>query len=660
MTLPDAFLREIYDRPHEDAPWLVYADWLEDQGDPRAEVVRIERELSHLGAQDPRKVILQDRRAHLLETYRDEWAPYLRPLAGKAQVWSYRGLLDYVRIEGATDDDLRHLAGRAEVRLLTLEGDDLTDAGLPHLLALAGLEELSLNGTPVTDAGMRVLARLPMLRGLGLSDTAVTDAGLAHLRAAPCLAHISCDGGDGITEEGLDSWKERRMRRFRKRPTAERRREAVYVIESLSYRLRTGDSLTHIDYCQCQVSDADLEYFTAVPEVGELDLSMTRVTGRGLRHLSGLKRLHTLRLYKTYVESLDGLAGLAQLKELGMTADLGADHLKDEGTAALTSLTGLERLELPLADITDLTLHRLAGLKRLRYLNLNYANGISDAGLVDLANLTRLEHLDLGSEEWRGGKSITDEGLRHLAGLKKLTVLNLKGQAVTDAGLVHLRALKKLEHLELTGTQVTARGAEELLAFLPAASIVAAGEMVKHTSPQPRFNRRDVEGRVSFEVPDDWEVRGWETFEQYMQIFEKPLAEQFRAQLREGGYKHWPGEYTSAAPGEVTFSRFPAANTRKLSAIHRAFVGWGTSENVRPGRPSNDAQPLPGAQALSWRYTTDEGGKQHLHFAWRRDEMCYLMCCTAPAGRFAKLEPIFLRIAHSLRFTAQKPTARGR
>jgi hypothetical protein len=444
------------------------------------------------------------------------------------------------------------------------------------------------------------------------------------------------------------------MRRFRKRSPEERRREAVYVLDGVSQRRRTGDSFARLDLCQCQVSDADLEYFTVVPEVEHLDMSMTRVTGRGLGHLAGLKRLHTLLLGKTYVANLDGLTGLCNLKELLVGPDLGAEHLTDDGTAALATLTGLENVELPFADITDATLHRLAGLTGLRVLNLAYATRITAAGLASLANLTRLEHLNLSTAHWQGGGCITDDGLAHLARLKELIVLSLEGQPVTDAGLVHLRSLKKLEHLDLRGTRATVGGAEQLLAFLPRASITVAGAMVKHTNPSPRFTRRDVDGLASFEVPDDWEMRDWKEFEQHLQIFEKPLVRQFHARLREDGYKHitFGGPY---APGEVLFNRFPAARKRKLATVHRAFVGWGTSEHIRPGKPREMAPPMPGVEALSWRYRTDTGREQHLDFGWRHGETCYLMRCRAPVTRFAGLEPLFLHMAHSCRFTSGPP-----
>ena len=34
MTLHEAFLADILANPHEDAVRLIYADWLEEQGDP--------------------------------------------------------------------------------------------------------------------------------------------------------------------------------------------------------------------------------------------------------------------------------------------------------------------------------------------------------------------------------------------------------------------------------------------------------------------------------------------------------------------------------------------------------------------------------------------------------------------------------------------------
>src|SRR5262245_22790663 len=41
MTLETALLDAIAETPDDPTPWLVLADWLEDQGDPRAELFRL-------------------------------------------------------------------------------------------------------------------------------------------------------------------------------------------------------------------------------------------------------------------------------------------------------------------------------------------------------------------------------------------------------------------------------------------------------------------------------------------------------------------------------------------------------------------------------------------------------------------------------------------
>jgi hypothetical protein len=57
--------------------------------------------------------------------------------------------------------------------------------------------------------------------------------------------------------------------------------------------------------------------------------------------------------------------------------------------------------------------------------------------------------------------------LKHLAGLKRLTVLNLSDTQVSDAGVKELAALTNLTDLDLRGTKVTAAGVKELRRALP-------------------------------------------------------------------------------------------------------------------------------------------------------------------------------------------------
>jgi uncharacterized protein (TIGR02996 family) len=50
---PAAFLAAIRDDPEDDAPRLVFADWLEERGDCRGEFLRVQCALARLDEEDP-------------------------------------------------------------------------------------------------------------------------------------------------------------------------------------------------------------------------------------------------------------------------------------------------------------------------------------------------------------------------------------------------------------------------------------------------------------------------------------------------------------------------------------------------------------------------------------------------------------------------------
>jgi hypothetical protein len=116
----------------------------------------------------------------------------------------------------------------------------------------------------------------------------------------------------------------------------------------------------------------------------------------------------------------------------------------DDGCAArLPALKHLEWLELN-GTITNVGLAYLQPLTRLKYLDLSMSQAITDAGLASLADLGRLEVLKL-----KALRGVTNAGLASLSTLKRLKVLELFGTSITEAGLVHLRYLSRLERLDL-------------------------------------------------------------------------------------------------------------------------------------------------------------------------------------------------------------------
>jgi uncharacterized protein (TIGR02996 family) len=72
-----AFLSAIHESPEDDAPRLVYADWLTDHGgepgQARAEFIRAGCRLARLAPDDPQRPALAEREAELLAAHQAEW-----------------------------------------------------------------------------------------------------------------------------------------------------------------------------------------------------------------------------------------------------------------------------------------------------------------------------------------------------------------------------------------------------------------------------------------------------------------------------------------------------------------------------------------------------------------------------------------------------------
>ena len=55
----EGFLEAIRAAPDDDVPRLVYADWLEERGEPLGEFIRVQCALARLPADDPARPPLQ-------------------------------------------------------------------------------------------------------------------------------------------------------------------------------------------------------------------------------------------------------------------------------------------------------------------------------------------------------------------------------------------------------------------------------------------------------------------------------------------------------------------------------------------------------------------------------------------------------------------------
>jgi uncharacterized protein (TIGR02996 family) len=121
MTDGDALYRTILEQPDDDAPRLVWADWLEEHGDAdRAAFVRLQCDWAALDPGDPRRDDVWRRWATVLESRGSGWRFELEPDARPAGFW--RGLPEWFIL--ATDEmveQLTRLRRRVPAQCVVLE-----------------------------------------------------------------------------------------------------------------------------------------------------------------------------------------------------------------------------------------------------------------------------------------------------------------------------------------------------------------------------------------------------------------------------------------------------------------------------------------------------------------------------------------------------------
>src|SRR5262249_29191069 len=97
-TTEEALVRALRERPDDDLSWLVYADWLEEHGDPLGERIRVGAQLEKLAATDPTRPPLEQRqRALESDTALVEWRGRLARLGFQPR-WR-RGLVTELFLE---------------------------------------------------------------------------------------------------------------------------------------------------------------------------------------------------------------------------------------------------------------------------------------------------------------------------------------------------------------------------------------------------------------------------------------------------------------------------------------------------------------------------------------------------------------------------------
>src|SRR5262249_12254853 len=99
MAQDEGFLRAIIEEPDDIGLRLIYADWLEERGDPRGEFIRVQCQLYEMTHDDPHHPELKAREEELLDVHEREW---LGELDGQVSHWAFlRGFVEMVTMSAA-------------------------------------------------------------------------------------------------------------------------------------------------------------------------------------------------------------------------------------------------------------------------------------------------------------------------------------------------------------------------------------------------------------------------------------------------------------------------------------------------------------------------------------------------------------------------------
>jgi uncharacterized protein (TIGR02996 family) len=400
QTEAEAFLQRIRAYPDDDAPRLVFADWLDEQGDPRGEFIRVqlslaqlEREASAAGDRRLRperedlRADLQRRERALLDEHKEKWIAPFRRYATRPVFC--RGFVEEVNVDAHnfvrhapelfTAGPLRH------IYLLDIGGT------LPFVLQsplLSRLSALTIHASHVGEPLARAVAASEYLGGLKRLD--LSRNRFEHEAAAQLAA------GHGLSR------------------------------------------LEELDLRENELGEGGARALAASPHFGclrVLELRGNRLGPAGAEVLASSERLPALER----LGLADNEVGAPRISSLSRVHDLLRIPVLDLSSNDIGPAALLVILNRPSGPSS----HEV----RLRELDLTDNNELGDDGARILARSPHLASLRVLKLATCG---IGDEGARALAESKtlhQLVSLDLNNNPIGDPGFREFRSVSNLPNL---------------------------------------------------------------------------------------------------------------------------------------------------------------------------------------------------------------------
>lgn len=394
------------DGPDDDTSCLLFADWLEERGDARGELVRIGVELERLPPWDPRRHTLGVEVTRLVPLVTEPWKAYFDDLPMQ-DLYLSRGVPFGVELSAHQclhyGDEI--FAAMPTLRFLRLDTNprfrDDSDflAELRELELWQHVEQLNLSRNQLIDKNLDDLPRLTPspLKYLHVGLNQLSNAAAPRLLENPWAANATWELSHNRI--GLDF------------AEAIEGASAAGLLAIAGLRLR-GNRIG--EHGLRPLARADL------PQLSVLDLADNGLTSHSCRRLPHLEsRLSNL-------ESLD-------VRENRLRAD-GAEHLAD--AALMRSVTNLQIRNNGIGSEGLIALANSLCGSTLEVLNVA-GNQLRDDCLDSLANCRQLRFLDLSDNLF--GDAVVDFVLEFIDG-SDLEFVSLEGQQFSSAAVRRLRA----------------------------------------------------------------------------------------------------------------------------------------------------------------------------------------------------------------------------
>ncbi|MBK9974416.1 MAG: hypothetical protein IPP14_06555 [Planctomycetes bacterium] len=396
-----------------------------------------------------------------------------------------------------TDAGIKHLGELKTLRDLQLDCARLGDAAMAPIGKLADLEYLGFERcTRLSDKGLRELSGLRKVTWLifhgdnwdesGRStNTAITDTGLRSLSGMTALRRLDLGSLQNAGDGALADWGPR-LKDLTDLTLAYCGNLTEAAFRGLA-RCASLKSITLIGQkCPGEAAFKQIAGLKALAELtltlcdgmddlclGALgkskslkSLTFSGMPGFGDAGLTELAKSKTLRaLSLTQMQSAGGPDDWPEDGELPGEVPPAKPAKKeqpkakasDAGIKALGKCESLRELTLvSLANVGDATLLAFLDLP-LETLAIRDCVNVTDKGMQVIGKMKTLVSLTLSALSFgppgmvmgddKPQMKVTNEGLRQLAGLENLALLDLSGMPITDTGLTHLHGMAGLRRL---------------------------------------------------------------------------------------------------------------------------------------------------------------------------------------------------------------------